>query len=115
NSALVEYDERRGFHGPVTQVDAAGDWATELAKVPGLRDVPEWKLAMVKAVSSEEVDIVLQPSVDAGGKVGEGRETGVIAAKDMKWAFRDAKGERKTTKSPEGVLQPGDVVFVEPL
>ncbi len=115
NSALVEYDERRGFHGPVTQVDAAGDWATELAKVPGLRDVPEWKLAMVKAVSSEEVDIVLQPSVDAGGKVGEGRETGVIAAKNMKWAFRDAKGERKTTKSPEGVLQPGDVVFVEPL
>jgi len=115
NSALVEYDERRGFHGPVTQVDAAGDWATELAKVPGLRDVPEWKLAMVKAVSSEEVDIVLQPSLDAGGKVGEGRETGVIAAKDMKWAFRDAKGERKTTKSPEGVLQPGDVVFVEPL
>ncbi|CAD7029039.1 penicillin-binding protein 1A [Pseudorhizobium halotolerans] len=115
NSALVEYDERRGFHGPVKQVDAAGDWATELAKVPGLRDVPEWKLAMVKAVSSEEVDIVLQPSVDAGGKVGEGRETGVIAAKDMKWAFRDAKGERKTTKSPEGVLQPGDIVFVEPL
>ena len=115
NSALVEYDERRGFHGPVTQVDAAGDWATELAKVPGLRDVPEWKLAMVKAVSSEEVDIVLQPSVDAGGKVGEGRETGVIAAKDMKWAFRDAKGERKTAKSPEGVLQAGDVVFVEAL
>ena len=115
NGALVEYDERRGFHGPVTQIDAAGDWATELAKVPGLRDIPEWKLAMVKAVSSEEVDIVLQPSLDAGGKVGEGRETGVIAAKDMKWAFRDAKGERKTTKSPEGVLQPGDVVFVEPL
>ncbi|WP_395516670.1 penicillin-binding protein 1A [Pseudorhizobium flavum] len=115
NGALVEYDERRGFHGPVTQIDAAGDWATELAKVPGLRDIPEWRLAMVKAVSSEEVDIVLQPSLDAGGKVGEGRETGVIAAKDMKWAFRDAKGERKTTKSPEGVLQPGDVVFVEPL
>lgn len=115
NSALVEYDERRGFHGPVTKIDAAGDWATELAKVPGLRDVPEWKLAMVKAVSSEEVDIVLQPSVDAGGKVGEGRETGVIAAKDMKWAFRDAKGERKATKSPEGVLQAGDVVFVEAL
>ncbi|MBB6179237.1 penicillin-binding protein 1A [Pseudorhizobium flavum] len=115
NSALVEYDERRGFHGPVTQIDAAGDWATELAKVPGLRDIPEWKLAMVKAVSSEEVDIVLQPSLDAGGKVGEGRETGVVAVKDMKWAFRDAKGERKTAKSPEGVLQAGDVVFVEAL
>ena len=115
NKALVDYDERRGFHGPVAKVNATGDWATELAKVPGLRDVPEWKLAMVKAVSADAVDIVLQPSLDAGGKVGDAREAGVIAAQDMKWAFRDAKGERKTARSPEGVLTAGDVVFVEPL
>src|SRR5690606_30849767 len=39
----------------------------------------------------------------------------VISGENMKWAYRDAKGERKTAKSPEGVLEPGDVVFVEPL
>src|SRR3546814_7307799 len=43
------------------------------------------------------------------------RSTGVISGENMKWAYRDAKGERKTAKSPEGVLKPGDVVFVEPL
>jgi penicillin-binding protein, 1A family len=115
HKGLVEYDERRGFHGPVKQIAMAGDWAAELAKVPALRDVPEWKLAVVTAVSAKQVDITLQPSTDAGGQVDERRETGVIAAENMKWAYRDGKGERKTAKSPEGVLEPGDVVFVEPI
>lgn len=112
---LVDYDERRGFHGPVAQIDVAGDWGPELSEVPELRDVPEWKIAVVTAVSAKEVEIGLRPSVNAGGKVDEARETGAISAANMKWAYRDAKGERKTAKSPEGVLAPGDVVFVEPI
>ncbi len=112
-NGLVQYDERRGFHGPVDQIDISGDWGPELAKVSELRDVPEWKIAVVTAVSAERVEIGLRPSVNAGGKVDDARETGVILADDMKWAYRDAKGERKTAKSPEGVLNAGDVVFVE--
>src|SRR5690606_16775235 len=112
---LVDYDERRGFHGPVAQIGVADDWGPELSKVPELRDVPEWKIAVVTAVSAKEVEIGLRPSVNAGGKVDEARETGTISAANMKWAYRDAKGERKTAKSPEGVLAPGDVVFVEPI
>ncbi|CAD7032394.1 penicillin-binding protein 1A [Pseudorhizobium endolithicum] len=115
HKGLIQYDERRGFHGPVKQISMSGDWAAELAKVPALRDVPEWKLAVVTAVSAKEVNITLQPATDAGGKVDERRETGVIRAENMKWAYRDAKGERKTAKSPEGVLAAGDVVFVEPI
>ncbi|HEX5933004.1 MAG TPA: penicillin-binding protein 1A, partial [Pseudorhizobium sp.] len=110
---LVNYDERRGFHGPVAEIDMAGDWGPKLAEMPTLRDVPEWQLAVVIAVSAKEVDIGLQPSQNAGGKVDEARETGTITAENMKWAYRDAKGERKTAKSPEGVLEPGDVVYVE--
>jgi penicillin-binding protein 1A len=112
---LVDYDERRGFHGPVTKINAGGDWGPELAKVPSLRDVPEWKLAVVTAVSASEVDIGLQPATDAAGKVDEARERGTISAENMKWAYRDSKGERKTARSPEGVLEAGDVVYVEPL
>lgn len=112
---LVDYDERRGFHGPVAEIPMTGDWGPELAKLPPLRDVPEWKLAVVTDVTSKSVSIGLQPSTDAAGKVDPARETGSIAAEDMNWAFRDATGQRKTTKSPEGALKPGDVVYVEPI
>ncbi|MGI2035864.1 penicillin-binding protein 1A [Rhizobium panacihumi] len=112
---LVDYDERRGFHGPVKEIAASGDWGPELAKIPALRDVPEWKLAVVTAVSATGVDIGLQPDTAAGGKVVEDRERGHIDAENMKWAYRDAAGERKTARSPEGVLKAGDVVYVEPL
>ncbi|MCO5730587.1 penicillin-binding protein 1A [Rhizobium sp. SSA_523] len=111
---LEDYDQRRGFHGPVSKISVDGDWGPELAKIAPLRDVPEWKLAVVLAVSSARVDIGLQPSV-VGGKLEDQRQRGVISAENMKWAFRDAKGERKTSKSPEGVLSPGDVVYVEPI
>lgn len=112
---LLTYDLRRGFRGPVAKISATGDWGAELAKVNALSDVPEWKLAVVLAVSASRVDIGLQPAKEAGGKVVADRQTGRIMAEDMEWAYRSATGDRKTAKSPEGVLAPGDVVFVEPL
>ncbi|MFN7101918.1 MAG: penicillin-binding protein 1A [Pseudorhizobium sp.] len=115
HNGLVNYDERRGFHGPVAKVAMAGDWGPELAEVKSLHDVPEWQLAVVVAVSDDEVDIGLQPSKDGAGKVDAARETGVIKADNMKWAYRDAKGERRNASSPEGVVEPGDVVYVEAL
>ncbi|HEV7435741.1 MAG TPA: penicillin-binding protein 1A [Pseudorhizobium sp.] len=113
HNGLVNYDERRGFHGPVKKISVAGDWGAELSKMEGLRDVPEWHLAVITAVSSEGADIGLRPTTDSGGQVEEPRKVGFVKAENMKWAYRDAKGERKTAKSPEGVLEPGDVVYVE--
>ncbi|WP_416066009.1 penicillin-binding protein 1A [Rhizobium sp. ZK1] len=112
---LITYDERRGFHGPIKQISTSGDWGPPLAEVPALSDVPEWRLAVVLAVSNEAVDIGLQPPKDGGGKVAAVRERGTIAAKDMQWAFRSAGGDRKTTKSPVGAVSAGDVVYVERL
>ena len=111
---LVSYDERRGFHGPVKTIEMGGDWGVELAKVDAFSDVPEWKLAVVLATDNEGVDIGLQPRKEASGKVVEERVTGRIEAKNMTWAYRSAKGDRKTAKSPTGALNPGDVVYVEP-
>lgn len=110
---LITYDQRRGYRGPSKKISAAGDWGVELAKLNALSDVPEWKLAVVLAVSTSRVDIGLQPAKEAGGKVVAERETATIAADDMEWAYRSASGDRKTAKSPEGVLAPGDVVYVE--
>ena len=111
---LVTYDERRGFHGPIKTIEVGGDWGVELAKVDSFSDVPEWKLAVVLAVDESGADIGLQPRKDSAGKVVAERVTGRIEAKDMSWAFRSAKGDRKTTKTPVGVFDAGDVVYVEP-
>lgn len=112
---LVTYDERRGFHGPIKQIDASGDWGKALADIPALSDVPEWRLAVVLAVSDSNVDIGLQPGKDGSGKVEADRQRGTIDAKNMQWAFRSADGARKTTKSPVGAVSPGDVVYVAKL
>ncbi|CAN7267777.1 penicillin-binding protein 1A [Neorhizobium sp. LjRoot104] len=114
-NGLVEYDERRGFHGPIAQIAMIGDWGPELAKQKSLSDVPEWKLAVVTEVSAKSATIGLQPSSDAAGKVDAARETGTINGDDMKWAYRDSTNTRKPAKSPDGVLKPGDVVYVEPI
>ncbi|MGX5666255.1 penicillin-binding protein 1A [Rhizobium daejeonense] len=112
---LVTYDERRGYRGPIKNISVAGDWGVELGKVDGLSDVPEWKVAVVLDVSSSQVDIGLQPAKGGDGKVGADRQTGRIAAGDMDWAYRSASGDRKSAKSPEGVLKPGDVIYVQAL
>ena len=112
---LLSYDERRGFHGPIKTIEIGGDWGVELAKVNALSDVPEWKLAVVLAVDDGGADIVLHPIKEASGKVVEERVTGRIEAKSMSWAYRSAKGDRKTAKSPAGVFSVGDVVYVEPI
>ncbi|MBW8786804.1 MAG: penicillin-binding protein 1A [Rhizobium leguminosarum] len=112
---LVTYDERRGFHGPIKQIDASGDWGKALADIPALSDVPEWRLAVVLAVSDSTVDIGLQPAKDGSGKIAADRQRGTIDAKNMQWAFRSADGARKSTKSPVGAVAAGDVVYVEKL
>src|SRR5690606_27539579 len=86
---LLNYDERRGFRGPVEQIDVSGDWGAALAKIRPLRDVPEWKLAVVLDAGEQAVDIGMQPETDAGGKVVQDRTRGRIPAENMKWAYRD--------------------------
>ncbi|MDQ0453957.1 penicillin-binding protein 1A [Rhizobium paknamense] len=112
---LINYDERRGYRGPVKSIELGSDWGVPLADVPTLSDVPEWELAVVLSVSPKEVQIGLQPDKDAAGKVVPERMTGTIAAADMEWAYRSGRGDRKTAKSPDGVLKTGDVVYVERL
>ena len=111
---LVDYDERRGFHGPIDKVDSTGDWSAALAKLKPLRDVPEWRLAVVLAVAADGIDIGLRPDSDSEAEADQ-RSRGRIKADNMKWAYRDAKGERSTAKSPVGVVKPGDVVYAQAL
>lgn len=112
-NALVSYDERRGFHGALKTIEIGGDWGEPLGKLEALSDVPEWKLAVVLAVDESGAEIGIQPEKDGAGKIGTDRVTGRISEANMRWAYRSSTGDRKTAKSPEGVVGPGDVVYVE--
>jgi penicillin-binding protein 1A len=115
HKGLINYDERRGFRGPVAKLDMSVDWGEQLAEVDTLRDVPEWTVAVVLSATDETVDVGLRPGREASGAVGADRPTGTILAEDMKWAFRlNISGEkRRNVKSAAEVLNPGDVVYVE--
>ena len=112
---LIAYDETRGFHGLIAQIETGSDWGVPLSKIQPLRDVPEWKLAVVLATDEDGVDIGLRPDIDGSGKIVEARATGRIEAKSMKWAYRSAAADRKSAKNPTGVLNTGDVVYVQPI
>ena len=112
-NALVSYDERRGFHGALKTIEIGGDWGEPLGKLEALSDVPEWKLAVVLAVDESGAEIGIQPEKDGAGKIGTDRVTGRISEANMRWAYRSSTGDRKTAKSPESVVGPGDVVYVE--
>ena len=105
-SGLVAYDQRRGWRGPLTQVDPAGDWrqalvAEELSPVPA-----PWRLAAVLTVEAGRAEIGF-----ADGAVGS------IQLADLTWA-RAARGKGRLgpeVTAAHQVLSAGDVVPVEPV
>jgi penicillin-binding protein 1A len=109
---LVRFDETKGYRGAVTKLDLAGEWGARLADVRALSDVASWRLAVVLESSDQSARIGLQPAREPGGAVVKARETGTIPLEAVKWA-RSAF-VRTVTKVSQ-ILQPGDVVYVEPL
>ncbi|MDX6805419.1 penicillin-binding protein 1A [Terrihabitans rhizophilus] len=109
---LVKFDEARGWRGPVKHIELGADWGPALAEVPALNDV-SWQLAVVIGVQGNQVAIGLQPGREGSGAVKPDRETGTIPTEGLKWA-RWASGVEKPANL-KGPVQPGDVVYVEPL
>jgi penicillin-binding protein 1A len=107
---LVHYDENRGWRGPVTKIDVAGDWGVKLAEVKALQDVDPWRLAVVLEVSGQSARVGLQPGRDPGGYINKQREIGILPLEGVKWAKTHGKAVTKVSQ----VLSPGDVVYVAP-
>ena len=107
-SALVAYDRRHGWRGPVAHIDAGGDWRTRLVTVPppaGAADAG-WKPALVLALAADSATIGL-----TDGK------TGIIPFEEMRWARKVLDDDRlgPVPRLPSEVVRPGDVVLVEPI
>ncbi|MGE0750176.1 MAG: penicillin-binding protein 1A [Variibacter sp.] len=112
---LVKYDEAHGWRGPVSKIDLKGDWGTKLADVKGLNDIP-WRLAVVLETGDQSARIGLQPAREAGGAITKDRQIGIIPLDGVKWAKAASGPTRgKTPGKVSQVLDPGDVIYVEPL
>ncbi|MBV2142915.1 penicillin-binding protein 1A [Falsochrobactrum sp. TDYN1] len=113
-AALLRYDEARGWRGPLKNADLGSDWGAAFGDMQAFSDVPEWQLAIVLNVSAAGADIGLQPPLEGSGSRSNERKRAFIAADDMKWAMRiiNIGGKRSSAKSPEGVLQRGDIIYV---
>ena len=115
-NGLIKFDQPRGYRGPVARIELGEDWGTQINEVPALTDVPEWKLAVVLASDADAATVGIRPGTGVDGKAKKDRRIGSIALADMKWALKVRIGDdRRTAKTVSGVLNPGDVVLVEPL
>ena len=107
---LVQFDEAQGWRGPVAKIDISGDWGVKLADVKALADVAPWRLAVVLETSDQSARIGLQPGREPGGYISKERDVGIVPLDGMKWAKSGGKAVTKVSQ----VLNPGDVVYVEP-
>ncbi len=114
---LIRFDQQLGFRGPVNRLNMAqAEWGRQLAAMPILHDVTEWRLAVVLETSQAQARIGLRPTRQAGGELSADRQTGVIPLAQMTWA-RAADGPRRgqPVRGADQVLAVGDVVYVEPV
>jgi len=114
---LVNFDESQGFRGPVSRIDISGDWGVKLADSKALSDITPWKLAVVLETGDQAARIGFQPAREPGGAVSRERQVGIVPIEGVKWAKGAAGTDRPkgaVTKVTQ-VLQPGDVVYVDPL
>ncbi|PDT89211.1 penicillin-binding protein [Bradyrhizobium sp. Y36] len=115
-TGLVNYDEQQGYRGAMSKLDVSGDWGVKLAEIKSLSDISPWRMAVVLETSDQSARIGFQPSRELGGAVSKQRETGIVTVDGVRWA-RAAQGNAKgkTPTSVAQVLQPGDVIYADPL
>lgn len=115
-AGLVNYDEQQGYRGAMSKLDTSGDWGVKLAEIKALSDISPWRMAVVLETSDQSARVGFQPSRELGGAVSKQRETGLVTLDGVRWA-RAAQGNAKgkTPTSVAQVLQPGDVIYADPL
>ncbi len=106
-AGLVAYDRRHGWRGPIAKIDPGGEWKQQLAAVPTIGLMENWRLAVVREADAQSVGIGF-----ADGS------TGRIPFEELRWARRTIKAEQTLgppVKTASEVVAPGDVVAVEPV
>ncbi|MFQ6016614.1 MAG: penicillin-binding protein 1A [Kiloniellaceae bacterium] len=104
---LITYDRRHGWRGPVAKLDlTVGHWRDGLALVAPPAGAGRWRLAVVLALDGRKAEIGF---LDGSG--------GLIPMAELAWArpWLEDQQVGPRPKKPADVLDPGDVVLVEPV
>ncbi|WP_083556250.1 penicillin-binding protein 1A [Hyphomicrobium sp. NDB2Meth4] len=107
---LVTFDRTKGWRGPVTKLDIAGDWGKALDEVPRPHDIQPWRLGVVLKVDAAKAIVGLRPEKQQDGSLVGEREAIELTLDEVKWA----KTKKGTPKAVSDVVSPGDVVYVAP-
>jgi penicillin-binding protein 1A len=115
-AGLVNYDEQQGYRGAMSKLDTSGDWGVKLAEIKSLSDISPWRMAVVLETSDQSARVGFQPGRELGGAVSKQRETGLITLDGVRWA-RSTQGATRgrAPTAVSQVLQPGDVIYADPL
>ncbi len=93
---IREYDLRKGFRGPIANINDIDNWQANLLKVQVPASLLEYDLAVVLEVNDNQAKIGLR----------DGTASKILLA-EMKWGKTDLK-------SAKNLLKKGNVIVVEP-
>ena len=93
---IREYDRLKGYRGPIAKIDLK-DWQNALKALPTPSGILEYKVAVILTAEDTSVSIGLADGTKS-----------TIALKEMTWGATNLKSAKK-------MLNPGDVVAVEPI
>ncbi|ODT50148.1 penicillin-binding protein 1A [Devosia sp. 63-57] len=102
---LIAFDHGRGFRTPVASIELGDDWGVDVAAIKPLSDVPEWQLAVVLEMGSNQATIGLRPDNDVDGALSPERTVGTLSGPEIRWV----------SKPLQDILKVGDVVYVSPV
>ena len=88
---LIEYDKRRGWRGPITNIEYSSDWIKEVS-VKKLENSIEWKLAIIKKVNKFSIIIETEEKIK-----------GIIRYNDITWIKKEF----------DELFKIGDVIYVK--
>ena len=94
--ALVSYDQRQGYRGPLQHLDSLDKWTAQISNIDPDLDVTGWDIAVVLRADASEIDI--------GPRALKGSQAR-LDMNDLKWAL----GRKKAGD----LLHAGDVIVVE--
>jgi penicillin-binding protein 1A len=89
---LIAYDRRKGWRGPILNLDVDDKWFSKIKKKDKLEKSIDWQLAIIKNVNQFNADIETEKKIQ-----------GTLRYKDISW----------TNKEFKELLKIGDVVYVK--
>jgi penicillin-binding protein 1A len=113
---LIAFDRKRGYRGPITRIDASGDWGALIGARRVPHDVAPWRLGAILEVSEQQAIVGLQPKTQPDGKLSPERDKVTIPLALLQWARAYVDGTKlgHEVKTPSDAVAAGDVIYVAP-